>query len=148
MFVRGWVGVTDMGYLLKLRLVVARLGEIDLLAGGIQTGSSVRWERQSFAVGSLGPIASPRPARCSLSPPSGARELYKPPNAVTLWDLPAALEDDFDQAWATWIDHTVDWEPFFAELEHCTSRPRHELTRLELVSPDHLRPAQPPETFR
>jgi hypothetical protein len=66
------------------------------------------------------------------------QELYKPPSAVTLWNLPASLEDDFDQAWATWIDQKADWEAFFAELDNCTADLAHELTRLELVSPDHL----------
>ena len=127
-----------MGYLLKLRLVVARIGEMDLSG----------WWNTNGQLGSMGASVLrrgfPRTYRFAQARSVFAvtaqrcRELYKPPNAITLWDLPAALEDDFDQAWATWIDHTVDWEPYFAELEHSTVDLVHELTRLELVGPDHL----------
>ena len=130
--------MTDLRRLLQLRLVVARVGEMDL----------ARWWNTNGQLGSMGASVLrrgfPRTHRFAQARSVFAvaaqrcRELYKPPNAATLWNLPAALEDDFDQAWATWIDHTADWEPFFAELEHCTADLVHELTRLELVSADQL----------
>jgi hypothetical protein len=66
------------------------------------------------------------------------RDLYSPSGAVTLWSLPAEVEDDFDQAWAMWIDQTGEWEPYFAELEQCGADLVHELQRLDLVNHDHL----------
>lgn len=138
--VRGWVGrqMTDLWRLLQFRLVVARVGEMDL----------ARWWNTNSQLGSMGASVLrrgfPRTYRFAQARSVFAvaalrcRELYMPPNAVTLWNLPAALEDDFDQAWAAWIDRTLDWEPFFAELEHCTSDLVHELTRLDLVSLDQL----------
>ncbi len=128
----------DLDQLLRLRLVVARVGEGDL----------ARWWNTKGQLGSMGASVLkrgfPRTHRFAQTRSVFAvaaqrcRDLYDPPNAVTLWNLPAELEDDFDQAWATWIDHVSDWEPFFAELEHCTADLAHELTRLELVTADHL----------
>ena len=57
---------------------------------------------------------------------------------MTLWRLPAELEDDLDRAWATWIDQTGQWEPFFVELESCGGDLLHEMQRLQLVNDDHL----------
>ena len=53
-------------------------------------------------------------------------------------DSAMALEDDFDEAWATWIDQAVEWEPFFKELHSCTPDLASELQRLDLVDIDGL----------
>ena len=55
-----------------------------------------------------------------------------------LWRLPADVEDEFDQAWPTWIDDAARWEPFFAELERCGTDIAAELQRLDLASGDDL----------
>ncbi|MFG0327809.1 MAG: BrxE family protein [Phycisphaerales bacterium JB037] len=31
------------------------------------------------------------------------REVYAPPDAVTLWDLPAEVEAQFDECWPSWL---------------------------------------------
>lgn len=66
------------------------------------------------------------------------RDLYDPPSAVTLWQLPAELQDDFDRAWATWIDRADEWEPFFRDLEPCSADLLREMQRLQLVTDDHV----------
>jgi hypothetical protein len=124
---------TDLAYLMKLRLVVARVGEGDL----------ARWWNSRGQLGSLGASVLrrgfPRTHRFAQARSVFAvaahrcAELYSPPDAVTLWSLPATVEDYFDRAWATWIDQTDAWEPFFAELESCTADLLGELTRLDLV---------------
>jgi hypothetical protein len=135
------VGVSpshDLDRLLRLRLVVARAGEGDL-AGW--------WNTR----GQLGPMGAsvlrrgfPRTHRFAQTrsvfavAASRCRDLYNPPDAVTLWNLPAELEDDFDQAWPTWIEHAAEWEPFFSELEQCTADLAQELSRLQLVTDHHL----------
>jgi hypothetical protein len=44
-------------------------------------------------------------------------EVFDPPGCVTLWRLPEAIEEEFDARWEHWLDHTIDWQPFFLSLE-------------------------------
>ncbi len=130
--------MTDLGYLLKLRLVVARVGEMDLSG----------WWNTNGQLGSMGASVLrrgfPRTYRFAQARSVFAvaaqrcRDLYSPPNSVTLWHLPGGLEDDFDQAWSSWIDQRDEWEPFFADLEKCSIDLAHELSTRELVSPSQL----------
>lgn len=107
----------DFDRLLKLRLVVARLGEMDLAKwwntrGQLsRLGSSVvrrgfprthyfAQARSVFAVAGF---------RC--------REVFDPPQSVTLWQLPEALEEEFESNWERWLDLADKWKPFFLELE-------------------------------
>ena len=129
---------TDVVYLFKLRLVVARVGELDLAS----------WWNTKGQLGSLGASVLrrcfPRTHRFAQARSVFAvashrcREVYQPSNAVTLWDLPAATEDDLVQRWEDWIDDAKSWEPFFQELEVCSPDLEHELTRLSLVKPLHV----------
>ena len=134
---RDHLGV-DLELVLRLRLVVARVGEGDL----------ANWWNTRGQLGSLGASVLrrgfPRTHRFAQARSVFAvaahrcRWLYDPPGAVTLWNLPAELEDGFNEAWATWIDQASDWEPFFSELESCTSDLGKELSRLSLVTDAHL----------
>lgn len=118
--------------------MVARVGEGDL----------ARWWNTSGQLGALGQSVLrrgfPRTHRFAQARSVFAvaahrcRDLYNPPSAVTLWQLPAELEDDFDRAWATWIDHANQWEPFFVELERCSADLLHEMQRLQLVNDDQV----------
>jgi hypothetical protein len=130
--------VISVEYAFRLRLVVARVGEMDL----------ARWWNTKGQLGSLGASVLsrgfPRTHRFAQARSVFAvaahrcREVYQPPNAVTLWDLPAELEDDLNQRWEDWIDDAAEWEPFFKELERCSADLAHELTRLSLVKPSHV----------
>ena len=134
---RDHLGV-DLELVLRLRLVVARVGEGDL----------ANWWNTRGQLGSLGASVLRRgfprthhfaQARAVFAVAAHrCRGLYDPPGAVTLWNPPPELEDGFNEAWATWIDHASDWEPFFAELESCTSDLGKELSRLSLVTDAHL----------
>lgn len=107
--------------LLKLRLVVARHGEMDgakwwntngvlgrqgglLLSRGLPRTHRFAQARIVFAVAK---------ARC--------HEVFDPPGCMTLWSLPAGLEDEFDAQWQDWLDAREDWEEFFAKLESLPS---------------------------
>jgi hypothetical protein len=35
---------------------------------------------------------------------------------MTLWHLPAALEDQFEERWQHWLDEVETWRPFFQDL--------------------------------
>ncbi|HUF99717.1 MAG TPA: BrxE family protein [Ilumatobacter sp.] len=125
-------------YLFKLRLVVGRVGEMDL----------AKWWNTKGQLGSLGASVLrrgfPRTHRFaqarSVFAVASARcaDVYSPRGAVTLWNLPAELEDEVGQRWEPWIEEASHWEPFFKELEVCSDDVQAELLRLELVSSAHV----------
>ena len=105
----------DLERVFKLRLVIARLGEMDnagwwntkglLGAGGafvfrrgFPTTHAFAQARTVFAVAA---------GRC--------RELFDAPGCITLWHLPAAMEEQFEDHWQSWLDEIDRWRPFFAE---------------------------------
>lgn len=128
----------DLDLVFRLRLVVARVGEGDL----------AKWWNSRGQLGAMGSSVLRRgfprthhfaQAR-SIFAVAARRcaELYSPPDKVTLWQLPADIEDDFNQAWPTWIDRSSEWERFFDELEGCGPDLVHELRRLDLVTASDL----------
>jgi hypothetical protein len=108
----------DLDRLLKLRLVVARFGEIDL----------AKWWNTKGQLGRLGLAAVRRgfprthyfaqarsvfavaAQRCS--------EVFEPPECVTLWRLPESVEEEFDARWEHWLDNATEWVPCFQKLEN------------------------------
>jgi hypothetical protein len=107
----------DLDRLLKLRLVVARFGEMD----------GAKWWNTKGQLGKLGTAALRRgfprthyfaQAR-SLFAVAAYRcaEVFEPPGCVTLWRLPEATEEEFEARWEQWLDNATDWAPFFQILE-------------------------------
>lgn len=107
----------DLDRLLRLRLIVARHGEMDrakwwntggvlsrkghmLLSRGLPRTHRFAQARLVFAVAK---------ARCE--------QLFNPPESMTLWTLPADLEDQFDARWQDWLDTRDEWIDFFDRLE-------------------------------
>ena len=123
---------------MRLRLVVARVGEMDL-AG---------WWNTKGQLGSLGASVLQRgfrrtyrfaQARSVFAVAShSAAELYERKDSVTLWGLPATLEDAFDMQWAQWIEEADDWAAFFDGLYECSDDLVAELRRFDLVSDDQV----------
>ncbi|MBY0113217.1 MAG: BrxE family protein [Phycisphaerales bacterium] len=107
----------DLDYLFKIRLVVARFGEMDL----------ARWWDTKGMLGKTGRLAVSRglpkahrfaQARAVFSVARArCREVYNPPDGVTLWDLPAEVESAFEERWPLWIENQPAWQPFFDSLE-------------------------------
>lgn len=107
----------DLDLLLRLRLIVARFGELDL----------ARWWNTNGQLGRLGALAVrrgfPRTHRFAQARAVFAvaahrcAERFDPPACVTLWRLPAPAEEAFDARWEAWLDHASEWEPFFRDLE-------------------------------
>jgi len=111
----------DLDHILKLRLVVARVGELGL-AG---------WWGTKDVLGSMGAMAYRRGfprshhwaqakvvfevarARCL--------ERFPDPTAITLWNLPATVEEQFEHAWGRWIGESEVWNPFFDRLKEWKS---------------------------
>jgi hypothetical protein len=106
----------DVDRLLKLRLIVARFGEMDI----------AKWWNTRGQLGRLGGAALRRgfprthnfaQARAVFAVAAHrCRETFDPPGGVTLWRLPAAIEDEFDMRWELWLDHAAEWEPVFQQL--------------------------------
>src|SRR3954453_11435792 len=106
----------DLDRLLKLRLTVARHGEMD------QAG----WWNTNGMLGRHGAIALERGlprthrfarARVVFSVArSRCQELFDAPGSVTLWRLPAEIEDQFDEHWQAWLGDGDLWNPFFDDL--------------------------------
>ncbi len=36
---------------------------------------------------------------------------------MTLWSLPAEVEDRFESEWPRWIEHADSWAPYFAAIQ-------------------------------
>lgn len=128
----------DLDRLLRLRLVVARQGEMDL-AGWWNTKRMLgRHGEMSFGRGfprthffaQAKVVFAVARARC--------REIYDPPNAMTLWDLPAEIEDQFEERWHDWLDDLETWSPFFEALKQPPDSGLLEaLHQLDLLLPSH-----------
>jgi hypothetical protein len=107
----------DLDRLLRLRLVVARFGEMDL----------AQWWNTKGQLGRLGALALrrgfPRTYRFaqarSVFAVAAQRcvELFDPPGCVTLWRLPETVEEAFDARWEYWVDNADGWTGFFERLE-------------------------------
>lgn len=107
----------DLERLLRLRVVVGRIGEMD----------RAQWWNTRGQLGPLGASAIRRGlprthhfARArSVFAVAAQRcaEVFDPPGSVTLWRLPAALEGAFDARWEHWLDAANDWSAFFARVE-------------------------------
>lgn len=107
----------DLDLLLRLRLAVARFGEMD----------PVRWWNTAGQLGALGATAIARgfprthffaQARSVFAVASErCRQLFDPPGCVTLWRLTDEIEAEFDSHWEKWIDRSEEWEPFFLSLQ-------------------------------
>lgn len=124
--------------LLRLRLVVARVGEMDV----------ARWWNTQ---GQLGPLGAsvlrrgfPRTQHFAQARSVFAvaahrcREVYNPPNSVTLWSLPPELEDEFEVRWEHWLDNAAEWTSFFEGLHEVEPNLEAELLKRDLISDDHL----------
>lgn len=106
----------DPSHLLKLRLAVARFGEMDG-AGWWNTkgilgtpGNSVlsRGFPKTHLFAQARIACSVATARCN--------EIFAHPGCLTLWNLPKETEDRIESEWPTWCRNPEPWIPFFDSL--------------------------------
>jgi len=108
--------------LLKLRLVVARFGEMDLAKwwntrgqlGGLGTAAIRRGLPRTHYFAQARSVFAVAAHRCG--------EIFDPPDSVTLWRLPESVEEEFEAKWEHWLDHATEWAPFFQGLESLQER--------------------------
>jgi hypothetical protein len=109
--------VIDLDRLLRLRVVVARYGEMDV----------ARWWNTKGQLGRLGAVTLARgfprthyfaQAR-SVFEVAKHRcvEIFNPPECVTLWHLDDRTEEEFDARWEHWLDNASDWTQFFIAVQ-------------------------------
>lgn len=127
----------DFDKLLELRVMIARYGEMD----------RARWWNTEGVLGHTGSFALQRglprthhfaQARIAFAV-AGARcqELYDPSDAVTLWRLPADLEDQFGRSWPGWLARQEDWTEVFESAATAQGGDlRGELLAAGLISED------------
>lgn len=120
--------------LLKLRLTVARFGEMDgagwwntqgilgrrgkaVLSRGFPATHAFAQARVAFAVAS---------ARCA--------SVFAPPRCLTLWSLSAEIEDALARQWSRWCHDAEAWAPFFQDLGSRSSGDlAHHLREMDLI---------------
>ena len=124
----------DLVRLFKLRLVVARHGEMDL----------AKWWNSNGMLGRRGAVVLERgfprthffaQARAVFAiAQSRCAEIFDPPACMTLWHLPAEVEDHFEDEWHRWLDHYEEWAPFFERLQQLSGADLlDELADFELI---------------
>lgn len=134
----------DFDRLLRLRLVVARYGEMDA-ARWWNTGDAAR---RTALLGRAGSVLMsrgfPRTHRFAQArlvfEVARARcvEVFDPPGCITLWNLPPAIEDQFDARWARWLEDRDAWTAFFASIEAPPTDLLDALKKLDLTSDGDL----------
>jgi hypothetical protein len=107
----------NLDRLLQIRLIVARFGEMDI----------AKWWNTRGQLGRLGAVAIQRglPRTHSFAQARSVfavaahrcREVFDPPDCVTLWQLSEPIEEEFDARWEHWLDGANAWRPFFTRLE-------------------------------
>jgi hypothetical protein len=128
----------DFDRLLKLRLVVARFGEMDMAkwwnTNGMLSERGEQVLKRGFPRTHLfvqaRVVFSVARTRC--------HELFDPPDCMTLWSLPAGLEDQLEEHWQTWLDEIGKWSPVFQTIAALKGADLLEvLAQLDLISASH-----------
>jgi hypothetical protein len=107
----------DVRRLMQLRLAVGRFGEMDRakwwntkgLLGGLGEMALSRGFPKSHPLARARAVFSVAAARC--------REVFDPPQGITLWNLPPEVEDQFQNAWAEWLDDLEPWADFIDRVD-------------------------------
>ena len=131
-------GAVDLNRLLKLRLIVARHGEMD----------GARWWNTNGVLGRKGSLLMSRgfpkthyfaQARLvfDVARARSAERFPAVPGCITLWDLPASVEDAFDTRWADWLDEGDAWSGFFSGLQIQDNDLLIALRAQDLLGSDH-----------
>ncbi len=125
----------DLAWLLKVRTVVARIGEMDL----------ARWWNST---GQLGPQGAsvlrrgfPRTHHFAqarsvfMVAADRCAQIFDPPGSVTVWRLTDPIEERLETVWEGWLDDAKSWRPFFERIAAIKATDLAEcLTDLDLVT--------------
>jgi len=106
----------DLEWLLKVRTVVARIGEMDLARWWNSNGqlgpqgASVlrRGLPRTYHFAQARSVCMVAAARCA--------QIFDPPGSVTLWRLTDPLEERLETLWEGWLDDAKSWRQFFERV--------------------------------
>ena len=129
----------DYSLLFKLRLIVARFGEMD----------KARWWNTKGVLGRSGRLLLSRgfhkthkfaQARIVFQVAAErSREIFPAvPGCITLWSLPPEIENRFDEFWSVWLDDASSWNDFFSCLEQPESDLLGTLCAYDLINEKQL----------
>jgi len=100
-----------------LRLLVARYGEMD----------GAKWWNSQGMLGRYGSVVLSRgfpktylfaQARVVMAiARNRCNEVFNPPKCLTLWNLPAQVEDQFEDSLLTCLEAVDEWTPFFTRIQ-------------------------------
>lgn len=124
----------DLSHLMRLRLTIARYGEMDGAGWWNTQGVLGRGGRSVLARGFPNThwFAQARIA-CAVASARCAA-VFSPPACLTLWNLPAEIEDALSRQWTSWCRTSAEWIPFFENLaQRNTGDLIQHLRDLELV---------------
>lgn len=129
----------DLEWLLKVRTVVARVGEMDLARWWNTTGqlgpqgASVlrRGFPRTHYFAQARSVFMVAAARCA--------QIFDPPGSVTLWRLTDPIEEQLETVWEGWLDDAKSWRPFFEQIAAIKATQLSAcLVDLSLVSADEV----------
>jgi hypothetical protein len=129
----------DYERLFKLRLAVARHGEMD--AAGWWNTRGILGRHGALALKRGFPLTHPfAQARIAFAVArSRCHALFDPPGCMTLWSLPAQIEDQFEEHWQDWLDQGERWRPWFEALAAAGQQELlAELAEWDLVGADQV----------
>lgn len=129
----------DLKWLCRVRIVIARLGEMDVQ----------KWWNTDGQLGTYGAKVMSRglprthhfaQARSVFAVATHrSAQIFNPPNCATLWHLTDAIEDEFDARWESWLDDAGSWKAFFEAVAAIQTGPVAEaLKALDLVTPQEI----------
>ncbi len=94
----------DLKHLLQLRLLVARCGEMDNAQWWNTQGVLGKHGRAVYARSFPKTHVFVRARLVFAVARARCRERFDPPASITLWTLPAEIEDDFNTQWESWLE--------------------------------------------
>jgi hypothetical protein len=66
-------------------------------------------------------------------------ELFNPPGYMTVWNLPAEIEDQFEEYWQDWLDQGEQWTSLSEHMALLTGNDRlRTLSAFDLISQAQL----------
>ena len=126
----------DLAHLFKLRVVVARVGEMDLAKWWNTNGQLGRFGAAALRRGLPRTHSFAQARSVAAVAANRCAEVFDPPGSVTLWRLPQEIEDRYEARWEHWLDDAADWKDFFAQVSAIAdSDVAGALTQLGLVAP-------------
>lgn len=138
------IDVFNVERLFKLRLCVARYGEMD----------GARWWNTNGLLGPRGAAVLKRGFPVTYSfvqarivftvARQRCHDWFDPPGCLTLWSLPATVEDQFEAHWPQWLDAGERWRPVFAALAKTSpsSNLLQTLAEFDLITPAQVEAVQ------